>query len=118
MEMSIMLFKRFDVSHTHVLIDEDVIPRPAYIGSSQWIEFWQEASDAQDRGGWQAGFDAGFEEGKMEAAEDNKEEIASIELEHERELSKLEGQLNDIEEEAYARGHRDGIIDGRLDSSL
>jgi len=112
-----MLFKRFDVSHTHVQIDEDVIPRPSYIGASQWMKFWQEVSDAQDRGGWQEGFDAGLDQGRQEAYEDNKAEILAIEQHHDRELAKLEGQLNDIEEEAYARGQRDGI-NTTMESSL
>jgi len=110
-----MLFKRFDVSHTHVQIDEDVIPRPSYIGASQWVEFWQEASDAQDRGGWQAGFEAGVEEERLAGKADYEAEIASIELQHERELAKLESQMDDIATESYERGWTDGnsgILDG------
>lgn len=112
-----MLFKRFDVSHTHVQIDEDVIPRPAYIGASQWVEFWENAYS-------EASYDAGYEDAtekyreEISELEDENKELQSDLEKYEKEVADLERQVNEIEDEAYERGHRDGIVAGRLDSSL
>jgi len=88
-----MLFKRFDVSHTHVLIDEDVIPRPAYISVFQWVEFWERTRDEKT---WQRGFEEGADaaNGEIEYLEDK--------------LTELTSEVDVIKLKAYERGWTDG----------
>ena len=106
-----MLFKRFDVTLNTVLIDDDVIERPSYISVGDWQSFWGNALDNE-------GYDEGYKEGLNAANEEHRADIAHLESEHEREVSRLESQIEETESEAYERGRRDGIIEGRLDSSL
>jgi len=113
-----MLFKRFDVTLNTVLIDDDVIERPSYISVGDWQSFWGNALDAADGEGWNEGYDEGYKEGLNAADDEHRADIAHLESEHEREISRLESQIEETESEAYERGRRDGIIEGRLDSSL
>lgn len=55
-----MLFKRFDVDVNWVQIDDDVIPRPAYICVGDWLWFW----DSVKEGGYNEGFADGYKEAK------------------------------------------------------
>lgn len=113
-----MLFRRFDVTLNKVLIDDDVIERPSYISVGEWQNFWEKALEASDGEGWDEGYDEGHKDGLNAADEEHRVNISHLESEHEREISRLESQIDDAESEAYERGRRDGIIEGRLDSSL
>lgn len=110
-----MLFKRFDVDVNWVQIDDDVIPRPAYISVSEWQGFWEACREGDT---WQEGYDIGYQTGLSEGDKEHRDDIAHLQGEHEREISRLEAQIDDAESEAYERGRRDGIIEGRLDSLL
>lgn len=110
-----MLFKRFDVTATHVTIDDDVIPRPAYISAGQWIEFWETARD-----------EVGYQSGYEDAEENYKDEIKELTAEIDdlagqisalqREASDADAHAQDMEDRAdkeYERGYKDGLNDGR-----
>lgn len=108
-----MLFKQFDINANDVIIDGVALERPSYLSAGQWIAFWEACERCQDGEDWQEGFEAG--------QEDAKESIHDLE----EEVSRLEGELIDAKawvdadrKEEYRRGHADGVIAGRLDSSL
>jgi len=94
-----MLFKNFAVNVNWVQIDDDVIPRPSYIGAGQWLAFWEEASAIQDRGGYDDGYQVGYEDGIKESDKEHKGNIEELEDQHAREISKLEQEIESLERE-------------------
>jgi len=105
-----MLFKRFDVTLNTVLIDDDVIERPSYISVGDWQSFWGNALDAADGEGWNEGYDEGYKEGLNAADEEHKADIAHVEYEYEKRISRLEDNISESED-AYERGYRQGLLD-------
>lgn len=92
-----MTFKNFDIDYDEVTIDENVISRPAYLSSGQWLDFWEVFNQVKIYGSFESALkgaeQTGYEDGEKNSEKEHEREIDDLMRLFSKNITKANSQI-------------------------